>query len=190
MRCQCGLDAFGDAEMAVRRHGEQPDGGIGHRTQHLLPRRGLGTAVIKQEGPVDASGPFTRHDARQCNQPRPPTPRVEIRQVGVAQQVRASWIDKAARAQIGVAWTARQRQRSGNQSRNLMCRVTLGGRWCRRNGAFGCSGRDTGDLGRLGNQGAAIKPGCLLDGADRAATMIAVEIDPVPGTGPAQGDDA
>lgn len=52
------------------------------------------------------------------------------------------------------------------------------------------AGRDASDVRRFRDQGAAVEPGRFLDGADRAAALIAVEVDPVAGMRPAQGDDA
>src|SRR5690606_35104371 len=63
------------------------------------------------------------------------------------------------------------------------------GRRC-RGAPLGGTGGDTGDLGGPHDQGSAFEPGGLLDGADRSAALIAVEVDPVAGVSTAERDDA
>ncbi|MCE6949651.1 hypothetical protein LAZ29_01695 [Cereibacter sphaeroides] len=68
---------------------------------------------------MNAGGAFTRHDAWQRDQPRPSAPRVEIRQIGVEQQIRASRIGEAPRAQVGLSNGSGKRLCASDQTRNL-----------------------------------------------------------------------
>ena len=113
-----------------------------------------------------------------------------MRQVGMEQQVGPAGDGQAAPGQIPRDRRTCDWLRGGQDMRDLQGGVALGGWWCQRRTPRRRTGSDARHLGRLYDQRSALETRRLLDGADRAAALIAVEVDPVTGMGAAQRDDA
>ena len=122
------LNAFGHAKVAVFRHVKQTHSGVRDRTQHFLAHRGLGAAIVQKEGPVDARSTVTICEPRQRDQPGPAALGLEIRQVGVEQQIRRCRSRKPPCSEVRFAHGARQRDRTRDQPGDLGGMVWLGAR--------------------------------------------------------------
>ena len=103
------LDPLGDADLTILRHREQPDHGILHAAEHLLARRRLGAAVVEQEGAVDARCALPVRQPQDRDEAGPATAAVEVRKIGMEQQVGRSGIRDPAGVKVGLARRARDR---------------------------------------------------------------------------------
>jgi hypothetical protein len=119
VRGERGLDPFGDADVAVLEHREQPDHGILHAAEHLLARGRLGAAVVEQEGAVYARRTLPVRQPQDRDQAGPAAATVEVREIGVEQQVGRAGIRQSASLQIGLARRACDRHGPADKARNL-----------------------------------------------------------------------
>ena len=116
--------------------------------------------------------------------------RLPVRQVGMEKEVALRRNVEAPASEVVRGGRAFDRPCSRKNVCDLERRVPLRGGGCRRRAPLGCARCDAGDFGGLDDERPAVDSGRLLDSADRPAALIAVEVDPVAGMRPAQGDDA
>ena len=193
-RREPGLDPLGQRQPVAVTDGREPHGPAGNAAEHLLRlvERRLADAAV-----------------RVCREPRPVQPddvavpvpdladerrvaglRLVMRQIGVKQQIGLGRDGQTAAREVVGGRRARERFGRGQDVDNLKAGVPLGWRRRRWRLPHWRARGDARDLCGPRDQSAALKPGRRLDGADRPASLITVEVDPVAGMGPAQGNDA
>src|SRR5689334_3443925 len=109
--------------MTIRADGEQPHRSTSNGPQHLLAGRALGGAVINQEGAVNSAGRLASAIADAGHKAWPATSALEIRQVGIEQQIRTCRVLQATRGEIALAYRARDRHAAGQDARDFMAVV-------------------------------------------------------------------
>ena len=183
------LDALGDPDVSVLRHREQANHGILHAAEHLLARRRLGAAVIEQERAVDARRALSVRQPQDRDQARPAAAAVEVRQVGMKQQVGRSGIRQPAGAQIGLARRARERHRPADKTRDLgrVVAAWAHGR-CQHRPRRGMV--DSREPRRLVEERAVAEPCRLRDQVDGTGPLAGGIVEAPPGIGPVEMDGA